>query len=75
MGTSTSNRSPLRVHFSSQANVATFPLWTIQRSPRARSRARTRARGEFLIIHDGKGCHVVLAAKKSPQRWPAKFRV
>ena len=27
-----SHRSPLREHFSSQANMATFLLWTIQRA-------------------------------------------
>ena len=35
-----SHRSPLREHFSFQANMATFPLWTIQNFPRARAAAR-----------------------------------
>ena len=35
-----SHRSPLREHFSSQANMATFLLWTIQR---ADARARVCA--------------------------------
>ena len=34
------NRSPLRVHFSFQANMATFLLWAIQNSQRGRARAR-----------------------------------
>ena len=38
-----SHRSPLREHFSFQANMATFLLWTIQR---ADARARARARGD-----------------------------
>eukprot|EP00959_Pyramimonas_sp_CCMP1952_P269297 5629854-Pyramimonas_sp.AAC.1 len=42
MLTSKSNRSPLRVHFSSQTNMATFTLRTIQGPPRAAARARTR---------------------------------
>ena len=37
-----SNRSPLRFHFSSQANIATFILWAIQNSQRGRARARAR---------------------------------
>ena len=35
-----SDRSPLRVHFSSQAIMATFLLWAIQNSQRGRARAR-----------------------------------
>ena len=40
MPPSKSKRSPLRVHFNFYANIATFSLWTIQRSPRAAARAR-----------------------------------
>ena len=35
-----SKRSPLRVHLSFQANMATCRLWTIQNSARARTRTR-----------------------------------
>ncbi len=37
-----SHRSPLREHFSFQANMAAFLLWTIQRAD-ARARARVCA--------------------------------
>eukprot|EP00959_Pyramimonas_sp_CCMP1952_P068416 1427803-Pyramimonas_sp.AAC.2 len=42
MLTSKSNRPPLKVQFSFQANMATFPLRTIQDSPRAAARAHAR---------------------------------
>ena len=37
-----SDRPPLKVHCSSQANVATFLLWAIQNFQRGRARARAR---------------------------------
>ena len=37
MSTSESNRSPLRVQFSFQANMVSSRLWTIQNTPRARA--------------------------------------
>ena len=45
-------RSPLRVHFSSQANMATFRLWTIHDSHSARAPRRARALCEFCVVHN-----------------------
>ena len=45
-----SHRSPLREHFSFQANMATFLLWTIQR---ADARARARARARLRVVRCG----------------------
>ena len=46
-----SNGSLLSVHFSSQANMATFPLWAIQNSQRGRARlARARAFARWCVV-------------------------
>ena len=53
MRTWKSNRSPLRVHWSSLANTATFLLWAMQKSQRGRARARApnaRARGGVCVV-------------------------
>ena len=47
MSTWNSDRSPLRIHFGFQANMANFPLWTIRNSARvAHGGACARAREE-----------------------------
>ena len=60
-----SSRSPRRDHFSFQASMATFRLWTIQNSQSARARAAARALWEFCVVHNMHHTHKPMLTSRS----------